>query len=88
MAAKNTVIVRSVNILKPPLLVTKEAMAIEMYDDSGELMAVVHLVLDGNYWALTTRQDPDWGEVLKQLGYLTTHAELDLVSKEGFLNGR
>ena len=87
MAAKNTLIVRSLNILKPPLLVTNEAMAVEMYGDNGELMAVVHRVLDGNYWALTTSRDPDWIAVIRQLGYITEDPELDITKKKGFLDG-
>ena len=85
--AANTLIVRSRNILKPPLLVTNEAMAVEMYGADGELMAVVHRVLDGNYWALTTSRDQDWPEVLRQLGYMGASAELDITKKEGFLDG-
>lgn len=87
MSADNTLIVRSRNILKPPLLVTNEALAVEMYDSQGELMAVVHKVLDGNYWAFTSREDQDWPEVIRQLGYLTTRAELDITKKKDFING-
>ena len=86
MAATNTLIVRSTGILKPPLLVTNEAMAVEMYDGNGELMAVVHRVLDGNFWMLTTSQDNDWPEVLRQLGYIGS-PELDITKKKGFLDG-
>lgn len=87
MSADNTLIVRSRNILKPPLLVTNEALAVEMYDSQGELMAVVHKVLDGNYWVFTSREDRDWPEVIRQLGYLTTRAELDITKKKDFING-
>ena len=86
MAATNTLIVRSTGILKPPLLVTNEAMAVEMYDGNGELMAVVHRVFDGNFWMLTTSQDNDWPEVLRQLGYIGS-PELDITKKKGFLDG-
>ena len=82
---RNTLIVRSTNILKPPLLVTDEAMAVEVYDASHELVAVMHRVLEGNYWAMTTRNDPDWNEALLQLGYIPGSAELDIRLKRGFL---
>jgi hypothetical protein len=84
---KETVIVRSTNILKPPLLVTNEAMAVEFYDGNGEMVAVVHRVLDGNYWAFTSKNDKDWDEAIRQLGYLSTRPELDVAKKDGFFNG-
>lgn len=87
MAVRNTLIVRSIGILRPPLLVTNEAMAIEMYGENGELMTVIHRVLDGNYWAMTTSKDPDWKEVLAQLGYILESSELDITKKKGFLDG-
>jgi hypothetical protein len=84
---KNTLIVRSTNMFKPPLLVTNEAMAAEFYDANGELCAVVHRVMDGNLWAFTSRNDADWNEALRQLGYLGTSLELDVAKKDGFFNG-
>lgn len=87
MAAKNTLIVRSMGIFKPPLLVTNEAMAVEMYGENNELIAVIHRVLDGNYWTFTSNKDPDWHEVIRQLGYIIDSAELDINRKKGFLDG-
>ena len=65
-----TIVVRR-GILEQPLLVTKEANVIEMYDCNDDLIAVVHKVFNEDFWAVTTRKDDDWIEALGQLGYLT-----------------
>jgi len=85
----DTVIVRSLNVLKPPLLVTREAMAVEIYDETGELVAVLHKILNGKLWGLTTKGDEDWEQCLMQLGYINKN--LDIVpgtaAKKGFFDG-
>lgn len=63
------VVVRA-DLLTKPLLVTDKAKAIEVFGDDGMLRAVVHQVMGGDTWAVTSAADPDWNEALAQLGYV------------------
>ena len=65
-----TIIVRG-NIREAPLLTTKDAKAVEVYDNDDNLIAVMHKVISENFWGVTTIKDPDWIECLSQLGYIT-----------------
>ena len=65
-----TVIVRG-NIKEAPLLITKEAKAVEVYDSDDNLVAVMHKVINDDFWGVTTVKDSDWAECLSQLGYIT-----------------
>ena len=84
---KHVIVVRGRSILQAPLLVTSEAAAVEIYDGENELVAVLHPVLEDNYWAVTTKTDPDWEQCLSQLGYMKTLAEFDPARKKSFFDG-
>ena len=56
-------------ILEKPLLVTDKASSVEVFADDGSLRVVMHKVLGGDTWAVTSAADPDWNEALAQLGY-------------------
>ena len=66
-----TVIVRG-NIKDTPLLVSKDVKAVEIYDSDDNLVAVMHRVINEDFWGVTTVKDPDWVECLSQLGYITS----------------
>jgi len=82
--SKYVLVVRDRNLLKPPLLITTEAAAVEVYDMNNELVAVMHPVLENNYWGVTAKSDPDWHECLAQLGYIGTKLDLDPARKKSF----
>lgn len=84
---EHVIVVRGKKLLQPPLLVTNEAAAVEIYDGKNELIAVLHPVLEGNYWAVTTKTDPDWEQCLSQLGYIKTLAEFDMARRKSFFDG-
>ena len=67
----STVVVRA-GICDPPLLKTKDARVVEVYDCNDDLVAVLHKVISEDYWAVTTVKDSDWIEALSQLGYVTS----------------
>ena len=63
------IVVRA-GILEPPLLVTDKAVAVEVYDDNDDMIAVMHKVFADGMWAVTTKADPDWEAVICQFGYI------------------
>lgn len=63
------VVVRA-GVLEPPLLVTDKAVAIEIYDDNDDLVAVMHRAFTDKMWAVTTKADSDWESAICQMGYL------------------
>jgi len=65
----STIIVRK-GILEEPLLITKDASVVEIYDCKDDLVAVMHRIYNEDFWGVTTRKDEDWMEALRQLGYL------------------
>ena len=65
-----TLIVRK-GLLDPPLLITDDALAVEVYDGNNDLIAVMHKVINNDLWGVTTKGDPDWVQTLCQLGYVT-----------------
>jgi hypothetical protein len=53
-----------------PLLDTDKAVAIEFRSGpDSELVALAHKVFGGDVWTVTTKSDPDWANMLWQLGY-------------------
>ena len=65
----NKIVVRA-GVLEQPLLVTDKAVAVEVYDDDDNMVAVMHRVFTDGMWAVTTKADPDWEAVICQFGYL------------------
>lgn len=76
-------VVRGSNILKPPMLDTKEASILEFYDGNNQLMALLLRVLSTNAWGLVTKNDPDWVESLVRYGYLNVNKPLDEIIRTG-----
>ena len=61
--------VRGPDILRPPLLDTENAAAIEFRTD-GELTALfIKVFAAGNLWGFSTKQDEDWEETKIRYGY-------------------
>lgn len=73
----STLVVRG-SILEKPLLITGKAQAVEVYDCNDELIAVMHHVFNDDMWAVTTKTDDDWNEVLHQLGYIEAARKLNV----------
>lgn len=65
----STVMVRG-KLLEEPLFITDEAVAVEIYDCNDQLVALLHHIFNDDMWAVTTKEDDDWNEVLHQLGYI------------------
>lgn len=63
------IVVRA-GLLEPPLLVTDQAVAVEVYDGDDNLIAVMHKAFTDEMWAVTTKADPDWEAAICQMGYL------------------
>lgn len=70
MDINSRLVVRGANILRPPLLDTREASILEFYDGNNQLMALLVRVLSTNAWGLVTKNDPDWNETRMRYGYL------------------
>lgn len=52
------------------LLETTDAAVIDFRDPTtGRLIAVMVRLVDNRMWGLVTEKDPDWQDVLGQLGY-------------------
>ena len=70
------IVVRGSNILRPPLLDTRDATILEFYDGNNQLMALLVRVLSTNAWGLVTQNDPDWNEARIRYGYLDVKGPL------------
>lgn len=86
MSDKFTIMVRPKGLLQPPLLATTEAEAVEIYAPDGELVGVLHKVLDGSCYVFTSKLDKDWPQVLSQLGYINAH--VDAARRPDFFQAR
>lgn len=53
-----------------PLLITDKANAVEVYDDDGNMIALLHHIFNERLWCVTTRDDPDWEQTIFQFGYI------------------
>lgn len=73
------IVVRA-GVLEPPLLVTDKAVAVEVYDDDDNMIAVMHKVFTDGMWAVTTKADADWEQVICQFGYLGNMRKLNTQS--------
>lgn len=78
------VVVRGSNILKAPLLDTKDASILEFYDGNNKLMALLVRVLSTNAWGLVTQNDPDWNEALVRYGYMNVSKPIGEIIRTGF----
>jgi hypothetical protein len=79
-----TIVVRGPDIKAAPLLETKKAVAVEVHNESGELVAILHKMFDSNVWGISNCQDSDWENVKAQLGYLGKTAELNAERRKDF----
>jgi len=77
------VVVRGSNILRAPLLDTKDASILEFYDGNNSLMALLVRVLSTNAWGLVTQNDPDWHETLVRYGYLNVAKPMGEIIRTG-----
>jgi hypothetical protein len=63
-------VVKSDNIMQPPLLDTTEASVVEFYDGNGELVALFGKIFSPDFWAFSNKNDEDWPEALARAGYI------------------
>jgi len=73
---RGRVIVKSSNILRPPLLDTDDAKIIEFRDDGGNLLCFWVNVFDKNpnaLWGFCKNTDEDWVSMCNKFGVSKTH---------------
>jgi hypothetical protein len=81
---KARIVVRSPNMMAPPLLETNGAHLIEFRDGFGELNALMVRIFSDEMWGLVTRNDPDWKSMLVRYGYLTDMSKpIEQVIRQG-----
>lgn len=76
------IVVRGADVKKPPLLDTEDAVAVEVLDSKGELVAIMHKMFDSDYWGVTTKNDDDWEQAKAQLGYSGAPIEIEVSKRK------
>lgn len=70
---QGTLIVRGSDIMKPPLLETKDAKTVEFRDADGNLLCFWVRVFQDNptreLWGWCSKSDADWEEMCIRYGY-------------------
>jgi len=68
---RGRIVVRSPDIVKPPLLDTDDAKIIEFRDDAGNLLCFWVNVFDKNpnaLWGFCSKSDEDWSSMCLKFG--------------------
>lgn len=78
------IVVKGADLTKPPLLDTEDAVAVEIVNPRGELIAILHKMFDSDVWGVTTRDDEDWEAAKATLGYSVGGVDLETKSKKDF----
>ena len=81
MSAK--LIVRTNNVLSPPLLETDEASIIEFRDSFGDLQALMIRIFTEDLWGLVTKNDFDWEATLVRYCFLNVSKPVKDLIKNG-----
>jgi hypothetical protein len=82
-AKRSRLIVRTANVMQPPLLDTTDAHMLEFRDPNNELMALIFKILSDNTWGMVTRNDPDWQATLVRYGYLDVTKPIGEIIRTG-----
>jgi len=78
-----SIVVRTNNVLKPPMLETDQASIIEFRDNDNHLQALMVKVFTEDLWGLVTMNDPDWEATLVRYGYMNVTKSVGDIIKSG-----